>query len=1283
MSPGELNDYREHLRAETALDFYLPRRFSAATIEGGADPDLGFQWRGVFREREPKLEEILKHPRLVVLGEPGAGKSLVARAAVSEILKDPERIPVFTELKQYRGDLRRLLESAAPRSILGPTIPAGGDLLRRTYIFDGVDEIPQELLAAFGVELQTLLSADSGANVVMTSRQAFYVSQRSQLPQFPAAFHILDFSDDDIRDYLDKKGVDTEPFLEAVRLSDAEDEIRNPFVLSVMVDRFAQAGQLSNLRSRNLGYIIDRLIQSRPLINQHRQRRALSMLAVALETYCRNELSGAEALLVVKQSMQITDEEASVMLSELHASILKRTANGFAFQMRSYGEYLAAEALEDVSIDRLRELAFFDYDGPNESWINTVGYLAEMNRGVRKFFAINHPFWMLNSSPAVFSDDEKTQILRAVLKSAAEDGLYIYRHPRVNLRRLGRFLTPAVEAEMRQELSSQRELIRGNALVVLSLRQIPEVLPLALDILSNRTLDVSIRQCAVLALLKAGKPQQVFRLIALVDPSDPLDAEILDTAGALTDESGLSTVLPLLLAADGSLGASIYHFRQLRSREALIETLRFLAARPSEINRIRAEAYLEPILKLLPKYWDDQIAEACVAIVEAINHQQVYPDNSGIAYKLFRAIRDIDVRGTVARRFLEDILLSEQVEVRRWFYVDQLVAELMTVETAQWLIDNHAVPLIKQFSPYLQGPVRDRLRPFSDGLIDAQEENSRIYAAEQAERENKRKQDIALLKERIASGRDFRQTLTDFYQLSDSHWAELSADHKSWLAAQVSKLLIELDLVHSIVWTGDSLRSPAALHVLLKIIDKYELKIDPDTTLVYATMSWDESLVADYYRRNGLSPEALEILEALLTSPPSPRAAAGIVGFLRDAGYWSPSVKAGLTRVVRDPVATHWQIDALHVLVQHDAEIAFLDQIAREGVSEELRRAAFAILVERQHRPTIERALAELLEDDQALRTGEARYPAHTSFGWIMKVNSDFAVAKLVKLRARTFELELPTICGLVTESLVKIDRSKAAKIIRRQIPLAPLSWRQAQRSIADEQERTAKVEITRQSPFERILGKLKGATSIRRLKLWCEGSTDVPVFKALLAQVPDTPEILYDFVGGWPALRAKDPNIFQHGCNEAIVVMDGDEGRRLNKPNKPLTDIARDQVRRFEGLPVELHVLQRYGIENYFPQVRLEAIAGRDLSPFYPIPDEVSVCDYLRIGEHAWWDKLKRFLVSRLHFKIRFSGRSLYTKGSNERLAQILVLDTDLPGTDLSAVIHHIAERARALADG
>jgi gamma-glutamylcyclotransferase (GGCT)/AIG2-like uncharacterized protein YtfP len=1281
-SHKESTEYSERLKQEMALGLYVPRRFSAATLEGGADPDLGFQWRGVLREGEPQLPELLKHPRVVILGEPGAGKSLVVRAAVLELLSKGQQVPIFSELKAYRGDLQKLLESSTPASILDPASTADGKPLQRTYVLDGVDEIPREFLDQFGKDLTALLSRDTSAGAVLTARQAFYVTHRALLPQFPTVFHILDFSDDDIREFLEKKRIAPDAFLEAVALADAEEEIRNPFVLSVTTERFAQSGTLSKLRSDNLSYIIDRLIHTRPLINPQRQRRALSMLAVAAETCSRNELTEPEALRVIQQAMRITDEGAQQMLNELQASILRRTTNGFAFQMRSYGEYLAAEALIDASVDRLRELAFLDYDTPNESWTNSISYLAEMNPNVRAFFVRKYPFWMINSSPAAFSDAEKAEIVRTIFQTVAREDQYIYRHPRITLRRMARFLPPAGDAELRAALASPTQLVRGNALVLLSLRGLPDTVPSALAILKDRTLDVGFRQCAVLAVMRAGSSALVPELIAFLDQTDPLYNEILDATGALSEESQIAIVLPLLLAAGSILNSAFYHFREFRSRDAVLATLSYFAARPDDLNSVRAEGYLEPLLKLLTNYWDGAVAERCVAIIRVINEQKIYPDRSGIAYKLFRAIREADTRGLVARRFLGDLLAQGVIERHRWFYVDQIIADLMTIETGQWLIENQATELIKQFSPYLHGTIRDLLRPFSDGLIDAQEENARSYAAERTAKEDARNQQLALLQDRIATGREFLKTLNDFHQLPESHWPELTSDHKDWLAGEASRFLVRLDLEHSVVWQGDTLTLPAALPLLLKLIHRYELKIDPDTPLIYATASWDEKVVADYSRRVGLSSAARSLVEAMLADPQSPRALGGIIGFVRDSGFWSDSIQCGLTHTVLDPLEMYCQIDALHLLVQHGAESTFLEEAIAKATSADLRETAFRFLVERQHRATIERALSELLENEQSLRVGETGHPVDTPLAWIAKIRSEFAIPKLAELRGRTLDFQLPRVCSLVTETLAHIDRGQAARIIAAQTTRAPVAWRQAQRFIAIEQERAAKIERIQKTPFEIILAKLKGATSIQRLKVWCEGSTDVPVFKALLAQVPDVPEILFDFVGGWPNLAAKDPHSFEHGSKEAFVVMDGDQGRRFDRPSRPPTKLARDQAKRFVGLPVELHVLQRYGIENYFPQAALEAVVGRDLTPFFPIPDHVSVREYLKDDGPSWWQVIKRFLISRLHLKMKLTGRSLYAKSANERVAQLLVVDRDLSGTDLATIIHLIAERAKALAD-
>lgn len=1284
MTSLELQHYLDRLKTESSAGLYVSRRFSAATNEGGAEPDLGIQFRGVLRDREPELAELLKHPRVVVLGEPGAGKSVVARAAVRTLIDEAERVPVYSELKQYRADsnLVDLLKASVPDWLLDVGGSIEGKRLARTYVLDGVDEIPTEALAAFGKHLDELLTNDKDARAFLTARQAFYVANRGLLPQFPSVFHILDFSDDDIREYIGKFGAEYDAFLNAIRQVDATDEIRNPFVLGVMLERFSQAGGLSKVRSDNLSFIIDRLIQSRPLIGQHKQRRALCMLAVAMETYCRNELTESEALQIIKQAMPITDAQARQLSQELYGSILRRTANGIAFQMRSYGEYLAAEALEDDKVEKLRELAFIDFATPNESWTNCVSYLAEVNSEVRRLFGRQYPFWMLNSSPTVFNDQEKEQIVRGVLATVAGEGQYIYGRPGINIRRLGRFLTPTTEAELLEGLKSDQAPVRANSLLLLSWGHPRSVEGEALAVLKNRKLDGSLRTCAIFALTNSPNSKLVPELLPLLDKTDPLYTNVLDLVGAVCDESQLNIVLPMVVEADTMLSNTFYHFRDFRSREALVETLRYFAAHPEELTWIRSEGYVEPIIKLIPEFWDAEIADICAEIIQGIERQKIFLTNAGIGLKLFNVVAEADKDGLIATLYLERLLVHGETGTRRFYFTDQLVTSLMKPKTAQWLIERGATRTIQDLSRFASGQMREILRPHSDGFIDEMEKNTTAYENERTAEQDARNVQINLLQRKLLAESDFGQALNTFHQLTESHWPELPSDYKDWIAREVSKLMEGLDLEHSIKWNDEAVSYPGVLPLLLKLINRYELKLSPDVAIVFCITMWHETLVADYYRRWGLSEKAQESIDVLLTRPKSPRVLNGTVGFLRESGLWSPSIQTGLEGVVRGNAQKYYQVDALNILAQHEVETSLLEEIHAKGDSEELREAAFLLLVERQHRPTIERKLSELLTDETELKSGERYPPIDMPFAWIGKIRSEFAIEKLAKLREKALKFELAGQADLITQTLAQIDRTKAAAIIKRQIQIAPESWRRAQQYIAIEQERTAKIEKIHNSPFESVLNKLRGSTTLRRLKLVCEGQSDMPVFKEMLSQIPDAPEMEFDFVGGWGGLSGKDSRYFQQGCNESVVVMDGDLGRKLNRSKKPLTDLAKAQMRRLAGLPVELRVLERYGIENYFPQGALEKVTGKNLSAYFPIPDHVAVVEYLRESQLDWKYRVKQFLVSQFRMSLRFSGRSLYSKNQNERVAQHISLERDLKGSDLYAVVQAIAEKAKLLAD-
>lgn len=192
MTQAELQQYLDQLLRDHPLDaLYVPRRFTALPESGSVSSDLDFRSYGMLREREPKLDELLTHPAIAIVADPGGGKSVVSRAALHHLVAGRERAPVFAEIKQYRGNLETLFRITAPAEVLDRAATVEGALLRRTYVLDGIDEIPTELLQRLGAELREFIAREPQGHFICTARQAFYVANRDLLPTIPAVFHIL------------------------------------------------------------------------------------------------------------------------------------------------------------------------------------------------------------------------------------------------------------------------------------------------------------------------------------------------------------------------------------------------------------------------------------------------------------------------------------------------------------------------------------------------------------------------------------------------------------------------------------------------------------------------------------------------------------------------------------------------------------------------------------------------------------------------------------------------------------------------------------------------------------------------------------------------------------------------------------------------------------------------------------------------------------------------------------------------------------------------------------
>src|SRR5262249_52947506 len=154
-----------------------PRRFVSSENWVKATSQGGARYLGMFRESEPDLPTILTQQRLLILGEPGAGKTTAARAVAQHLLeKNDLNVPIVSTLKSYQGSLRTVLLQSVQETILdAPTVT-------RTYILDGIDEAPAAHVHTLREEIERLVATDAGSRLVLTARQAYHAQHSDAFP---------------------------------------------------------------------------------------------------------------------------------------------------------------------------------------------------------------------------------------------------------------------------------------------------------------------------------------------------------------------------------------------------------------------------------------------------------------------------------------------------------------------------------------------------------------------------------------------------------------------------------------------------------------------------------------------------------------------------------------------------------------------------------------------------------------------------------------------------------------------------------------------------------------------------------------------------------------------------------------------------------------------------------------------------------------------------------------------------------------------------------------------
>lgn len=356
--------------------------------------------------RNDMYQRVNEEPRTVVLGAPGAGKSLLLKSAILNWAenRNDSRIPVLVDLHRCNTTKKSLKELIVAE--LDRAIRRNADALvdralidgRLRVFFDGLDEVGRADHGRVVLGLKEFARKYSECQIVVTCRSAAYYGQLDA--DFEHIVRVAEFDDASIRRFLSKwKDIGGAPGVDRIFGALRRDPelmrlARSPLLLTMIAylqsgDRREAVGALPNSRAafyeQAIAHLLDRdrqLGRKEAIGLYHANRKLLTLERIALtlqETRStradRMEISREQLDIIIKELLpgfNFGTEHIDPLLDEIVMRSqlllpLDKIDSSYAFVHLTLQEYLAAKALHNDS-GRLMQ----NYRRDPDSWRETV-----------------------------------------------------------------------------------------------------------------------------------------------------------------------------------------------------------------------------------------------------------------------------------------------------------------------------------------------------------------------------------------------------------------------------------------------------------------------------------------------------------------------------------------------------------------------------------------------------------------------------------------------------------------------------------------------------------------------------------------------------------------------------------------------------------------------------------------------------------------------------------------------------------------------------------------------
>jgi len=339
------------------------------------------------RKKVSKMVKALRRNRkndiFLIIGEPGAGKSVSLRKLAKDLLKEVEKtgkIPIYINLKHWKfekawtekdkptatelynfieRDLKNRLNNIFTTRFMDENFRKLHDSGRLFYIFDSFDEIPavldadenSEIIDHLSKEIELFLYPLNGTRGVLASREFKCPTNRYRAQ---TVYYIRNFSEEKIKCALESslrsKGVDVSKKL--VRNRYLMQIAKNPFLLALIAN-YAEENNYELPRTQSdlyINYIDNRLrMCSESLKKRKMTIQKVIEMAIEISFYMMNEKDfGLEIPSEILEQRFPNEDIKSILDILVHAKlgrIGETEEKRFSFVHRRFNEYFVVEKL--------------------------------------------------------------------------------------------------------------------------------------------------------------------------------------------------------------------------------------------------------------------------------------------------------------------------------------------------------------------------------------------------------------------------------------------------------------------------------------------------------------------------------------------------------------------------------------------------------------------------------------------------------------------------------------------------------------------------------------------------------------------------------------------------------------------------------------------------------------------------------------------------------------------------------------------------------------------------